>query len=84
MSVYNGMDYLTLFRVNKEIEKRYKHYQEIICSDKFLSFNLTDKVEITARCCELGNILAMLTGFLGNAEYNDQIEKAVKEWDKLH
>ena len=81
MTPYNGMDYLTLVRVSREIQKRYKEYEEKMFDDKFASREWGDKLEITARYSELGTVLAMLTGFMNDAEFNEHTIELLKEWE---
>ena len=78
MNAYNEMDYLTLARVGKEIEKRYKHYQERMCDEKFSFLTTIDKVEIMSKYSELGTVLAMIIGFMNEAEYNDKAGQIIK------
>ena len=82
MGVYNGMDYLTLVRVSHEIQKRHKEYEEKMHDEKFSFRDWGDKLEITARYSELGTVLAMLTGFMNQAEFNEHTIELLKEWEK--
>lgn len=82
MAPYNGMDYLTLVRVANEIRKRHEEYYEKMSDDKFSFRDWGDKIEITARYSELGSVLAMLTGFMNEAEFNEHTIELMKEWEQ--
>ena len=82
MGTNNRMDYLTLVRVANEIRKKYGEYLEKMTDDKFSSRDWGDKLEITARYSELGSVLAMLTGFMNDAEFNEHTIELLKEWEQ--
>lgn len=82
MAPYNGMDYLTLVRVAHEIRKRHGEYFEKLTNENATLLQVGDKIELEARYSELGSVLAMLTGFMNDAEFNEHTIELLKEWEQ--
>ena len=76
------MDYLTLVRVANEIRKKYGEYFEKMTNENATLLQVGDKIELEARYSELGSVLAMLTGFMNDAEFNEHTIELLKEWEQ--
>ena len=82
MGTNNRMDYLTLVRVANEIRKKYGEYFEKMTNENATLLQVGDKIELEARYSELGSVLAMLTGFMNDAEFNEHTIELLKEWEQ--
>lgn len=82
MKPYNGMDYLTLFRVANEVRKWHMEYFEKMTNENATLLQVGDKIELEARYSELGKVLTMLTGFMNEAEFNEHTIELLKEWEQ--
>ena len=82
MGTNNRMDYLTLVRVANEIRKKYGEYFEKMTNENATLLQVGDKIELEARYSELGSVLAMLTGFMNDAEFNEHTIELMKEWEQ--
>ena len=82
MKSYKGMDYLTLVRVANEIRKWHRECLEKMTNKNATLLQVGDKIELEARYSELSKVLAMLTGFMNDAEFNEHTIELLKEWEQ--